>query len=140
MKRRRQRMVHIAARFSRSERVVLHQGDAYSFLRTLPPKCVSLVITSPPYNVGKQYERRRGLDVYLREQSSVIEELVRVLKDDGSICWEVGNFVRHGEVFPLDMYFYEIFKRKGLNLRNRIIWHFGHGLHADLTEILYQGH
>ena len=36
-----------------------------------------------------------------------------------------------GEIFPLDIFYYQIFKKYGLKLRNRIIWHFGHGLHAS---------
>jgi site-specific DNA-methyltransferase (adenine-specific)/adenine-specific DNA-methyltransferase len=67
----------------------------------------------------------------LQEQQEVIQQLVRVLHPQGSICWQVGNFVLDGEVFPLDIYYYDIFKDMGLKLRNRIIWHFGHGLHAS---------
>jgi len=109
----------------------LHQGDAYSFVRTLPSKFASLIVTSPPYNVGKSYEKRRPLEEYLQDHGSVIEELVRVLKDDGSICWQVGNYAKNGEVIPLDIHFYGEFKRRGLKLRNRIVWQFGHGLHAS---------
>jgi adenine-specific DNA-methyltransferase len=65
------------------------------------------------------------------EQAIVIGELVRCLADDGSLCWEVGNYVEDGEVVPLDVLFYPIFKKHGLKLRNRMIWHFGHGLHAS---------
>lgn len=89
-----------------------------------------MVITSPPYNVGKEYETRTGLKQYLKTQERVIEELVRVLHPEGSICWQVGNYVEKGEIYPLDIYYYEIFKDQGLKLRNRIIWFFGHGLHA----------
>lgn len=121
----------IADRFSSGQEIVLHHGDALEFLKTLPDDFVSLIVTSPPYNLGKEYEQKRALQVYLHEQSVVIEELIRVLRGDGSICWEVGNFVEEGEVFPLDAYFYDIFKGQGLRLRNRIIWHFGHGLHAS---------
>jgi len=42
-----------------------------------------------------------------------------------------GNYVNKGELFPLDIFYYQIFKKYGLKLRNRIIWHFGHGLHAS---------
>jgi adenine-specific DNA-methyltransferase len=109
----------------------LHTGDAREFLPTIPDKTVALVITSPPYNLGKEYEARVGIEEYLQEQQGVIDQLTRVLRDDGSLCWEVGNFVEKGEVVPLDVCFYGIFKSKGLKLRNRIIWHFGHGLHAS---------
>jgi hypothetical protein len=43
----------------------------------------------------------------------------------------VGNYISKGEVFPLDVFYYSIFKNHGLKLRNRIIWHFGHGLHSS---------
>ena len=47
------------------------------------------------------------------------------------LCWQVGNFVDNGEVFPLDILYYNIFKQSNLFLRNQIIWRFGHGLHAS---------
>ena len=105
-------------------------GDVLDFLRELPDNFATLIVTSPPYNVGKPYEERREFQEYLKWQEEVIEECVRVLRQNGSLCWEVGNYVEKGEVFPLDIYFYPVFKKFGLKLRNRIIWHFGHGLHA----------
>ncbi len=111
--------------------IVVHEGDTYEFLKTLPDKLATLIITSPPYNIGKVYERKVSIKEYLKSQEKVIGELVRVLKDDGSICWQVGNYIEDSEVFPLDIFYYNIFKSMGLKLRNRIIWHFGHGLHAS---------
>ena len=111
--------------------VTLHHGDSSSFLRTIPDGAISLVVTSPPYNIGKSYERKQDITAYLTEQETVIHELVRILKEGGSICWQTGNYVDDGEVFPLDVFYYHIFKQYGLKLRNRIIWHFEHGLHAS---------
>lgn len=85
----------------------------------------------PPYNIGKAYEVRQGLNGYLEEQAAAIEEMVRVLHPHGSLCWQVGNYVEDGEVFPLDIFYYPVFKERGLKLRNRLIWHFRHGLHAS---------
>ncbi len=121
----------IAESFTEHQAIVLHLGDAYEFLQTIPSDTATLIITSPPYNIGKEYEKRVRIDSYLTQQEPVIEELIRVLRDDGSICWQVGNFVENSEVFPLDIYYYCMFKKKGLRLRNRIIWYFGHGLHAS---------
>lgn len=90
-----------------------------------------LIVTSPPYNIGKEYEKRTSLDVYIEEQSATIAEAVRLLNSRGSICWQVGNHVADGEVFPLDIILYDLFKNHGLKLRNRIIWSFGHGLHCQ---------
>jgi adenine-specific DNA-methyltransferase len=111
--------------------VVLYHGDASDFLKTIPEKTVSLVVTSPPYNIGKVYEKKRTLNDYLAFQTRIICQLHRVLRDNGSICWQVGNYVDKGEVLPLDILFYDVFKLLGFKLRNRIIWHYRHGLHAS---------
>jgi len=111
--------------------VVLYHGDVSEFVAAVPDNSVCLIITSPPYNLGKEYEDRVSIERYLDRQAQVISELYRVLREDGSICWQVGNFVNNGEVYPLDILYYDIFKKLGLHLRNRIIWHFGHGLHAS---------
>jgi DNA modification methylase len=112
-------------------RAVLKMGDCREILHEIEPNKFDLIITSPPYNIGKTYETKSSIEEYLKTQESIIELLVRVLSKRGSLCWQVGNYVDNGEVFPLDIYYYEIFKKVGLQLRNRIIWHFGHGLHAS---------
>lgn len=111
--------------------LVLYQGDTGDFIDSLPDEAVKLIVTSPPYNLGKEYEDRVSIERYLEEQAYTIERLGRILHPQGSICWQVGNFVERGEVFPLDIYYYPLFKRLGLQLRNRIIWHFEHGLHTS---------
>ncbi|MBR1859416.1 MAG: site-specific DNA-methyltransferase [Selenomonadaceae bacterium] len=105
--------------------------DALTFCRKVPAGEFKLIITSPPYNIGKEYETKIGIDKYLENMKPLLSEFVRILANDGSICWQVGNYVDNGEVFPLDIYYYQIFKSFGLKLRNRIIWHFGHGLHCS---------
>ncbi len=117
--------------FDPQAHVVLWHGDVSEFVATVPDNSVTLIVTSPPYNLGKEYENRVSIGEYLKVQAQVIAELVRVLRHDGSICWQVGNFVEKGEVYPLDILYYDIFKGLGLRLRNRIVWHFGHGLHAS---------
>lgn len=104
--------------------------DAIKFMKSLPDGGVDLIITSPPYNVGKEYETKTKIEKYLSNMEPFLKEMVRILSDKGSICWQVGNYVEKGEVYPLDIFYYQLFKRLGLKLRNRIIWHFGHGLHC----------
>jgi len=123
--------VHIASEFDPTADFILWQGDCLDLLAHIPDGFVQLVVTSPPYNLGKAYERRLDLDTYLDQQRRVIEESVRVLNEHGSICWQVGNYVRNGEIIPLDIVLFPIFTSLGLHLRNRIVWHFGHGLHAS---------
>jgi DNA modification methylase len=109
---------------------IIQEGDTLIELKKLQDKSFKLAISSPPYNIGKEYEKQVDLKQYLDWQTEIVKELARIVADDGSIVWQVGNFVDKGEVFPLDIYFYPIFKSLGLQLRNRIVWHFGHGLHT----------
>jgi DNA modification methylase len=111
--------------------LVLYPGAVEQLLTSIPDNSIQLIVTSPPYNLGKAYETRVAIEAYLASQERVIEQLCRVLHDNGSLCWQVGNFVEDGEVYPLDIFYYTIFKRQGLHLRNRIIWHFAHGLHTQ---------
>ncbi len=108
----------------------MERADNLRFLRDLADESVQLVVTSPPYNIGKRYEKKSTLDDYVRAQAQVISECVRVLAPTGSLCWQVGNHVVNGEIFPLDMVLYHVFRDHGLKLRNRIVWHFEHGLHG----------
>lgn len=112
-------------------RYEMQNNDCLSALKEIENKKFDLILTSPPYNVGKSYETKTSIEKYLETQEEIIVELVRVLSEKGNLCWQVGNYVNKGEVFPLDIYYYQIFKKHGLKLRNRIIWHFGHGLHAS---------
>ena len=121
----------IAPTFDLDAQLVLYHGDTSDFIDTLPDESIQLIVTSPPYNLGKEYEDRVSIERYLEQQAQTIAKLARILRPQGSICWQVGNFVAKGEVFPLDIYYYPIFKRLGLQLRNRIIWHFEHGLHTS---------
>ncbi|ABU57901.1 DNA-methyltransferase [Roseiflexus castenholzii] len=117
--------------FRSDAEIVVFNGDVSDFIKQIPDNSITLIVTSPPYNLGKAYENRISIENYLRSQSQLINQLYRILKNDGSICWQVGNFVEDGEVYPLDILYYPIFKEIGMNLRNRIIWRFGHGLHAS---------
>jgi adenine-specific DNA-methyltransferase len=120
-----------AVRLQRDRSVNLACEDNLTFMRPLNDGSMKLIVTSPPYNIGKKYESRTPLDLYIESQAQVISECIRLLHPNGSLCWQVGNHVDKGEIFPLDTILYPIFKQHGLKLRNRIIWHFGHGLHCQ---------
>jgi adenine-specific DNA-methyltransferase len=121
----------IKSKYEPEARAVITKGDCLNSLRKLPDGFAQLIITSPPYNIGKVYEKATSLEEYLRVLDPVIDELVRVLSDKGSICWQVGNYIENAEVYPLDIFYYSLFKKHNLQLRNRIIWYFEHGLHAS---------
>ena len=105
--------------------------DVENMLDALPEKPLfDLIVTSPPYNIGKEYEHQMPIEEYVDWQRRVIEKCYARLKDNGSICWEVGNYINNGSILPLDIELAPIFKNLGMKMRNRIIWHFGHGLHS----------
>lgn len=99
-------------------------------LRQLPDGCVDLVVSSPPYNLGKEYEAKRALGIYLEEQREVLRECARVLSEKGSIFWQVGAFADEGVLIPLDVRVFPILEGFGLIPRNRIAWARQHGVHA----------
>jgi len=121
----------ISETFDIRENIVLYHGDCLNLLEEIPDKSLQLIVTSPPYNIGKEYEKKLKLKKYLEQQTEVIRECVRALSPKGSICWQVGNYVNNGSIIPLDTVLYPIFIDLGLKLRNRIIWHFEHGLHCS---------
>ncbi len=120
----------IYKRYKSSNRITLCHGDCIKLLQSLPDNSVQLIVTSPPYNIGKEYEDKDDLELFLESFKPIIQECWRVLKEEGSICWQVGSYVQGQAVnIPLDIKFYPIFDDIGFQLKNRIIWHFGHGFH-----------
>lgn len=109
---------------------LVFNGSCLDLLATLPDESIQLVVTSPPYNIGKTYEKRSDLDTYVEFQRKVISECHRVLKPSGSLCWQVGNYVLNSEIIPIDILLYPVFSNLEFKLRNRIVWHFEHGLHC----------
>lgn len=123
--------LRIADEFTTSESIVVYRGDCLDLLKSIPDASLKLVVTSPPYNIGKEYEKELNLDLYIRQQAQVVAECVRALSPKGSICWQVGNYIDKGTIIPLDTVLYPIFSGLDLKMRNRIIWHFEHGLHCN---------
>lgn len=120
----------VKSSFDVGNTVTLYRGDCARLLESIPSETVDLIVTSPPYNIGKSYERRTNLSRYVAQQSRVIQECIRTLRPTGSLCWQVGNYVDRGAIIPLDVLLYPAFSDAGLRLRNRIVWHFEHGLHC----------
>jgi DNA modification methylase len=82
----------IGASYDPRNNATVSHGDCLELLRTIPNGAADLVVTSPPYNIGKKYERKTKLDRYLQQQSEVIRECARVVRPDGHTCWQVGNY------------------------------------------------
>jgi adenine-specific DNA-methyltransferase len=110
---------------------VVFNGDCMDLMRSMPDDSVSLTITSPPYCMGKEYETSYSLDDFVAAHARVLPEIVRLTRSGGSICWQLGYHVQNSCCSPLDYFVFDIMRNhKDVNLRNRIIWSFGHGLHS----------
>jgi adenine-specific DNA-methyltransferase len=112
---------------------VLFHGDCLSLLAAMPNESVALTVSSPPYCMGKEYERDQTVEDFVSYQKKVLPEIVRVTKPGGSICWQVGYHVAPGgATYPLDFAVFSVLQAiKGIVLRNRIVWTFGHGFNAS---------
>ena len=123
-------MTKSEAQASRNK-IVLLKEDASRFLSDIAEASVDLMICSPPYFIGKEYDRSAEVADFQREHEALLPLLVRALKPGGSLCWQVGSHVRSKRIIPLDVIVYNVFSTSTeLALRNRIIWTFGHGTHA----------
>jgi adenine-specific DNA-methyltransferase len=115
--------------FSDKSSEIFH-GDTLLYINGLMDNSIDLIVTSPPYNIGKEYEKKKSLEKYIEFQREVISACDRILKPTGSICWQVGNFVEKGTIVPLDIVLYDVFRSLNYKMKNRIIWSFDHGLHG----------
>ncbi|MBU7006892.1 DNA-methyltransferase [Phosphitispora fastidiosa] len=127
----------IYKRFRMDNQITLYNGDCTKLLKQIPEETVDIIITSPPYCIGKAYENAHDdIETFKNQHEQIFPDLYRILKPGGSICWQVGYHVNNSSVYPLDYIVYSIFTEESkklehpLLLRNRIIWTFGHGLNS----------
>ncbi len=87
----------------------------------LPDRSVHLMVTSPPYNVGKEYDEDLSLDQYSELLASVLAETNRVLIDGGRACVNVANLGRKPYI-PLHSIIIGLAQDAGFFMRGEIIW------------------
>ncbi len=87
----------------------------------LPDNCVALMVTSPPYNVGKEYDEDLAIDDYLGLLKRVFAETYRVLEPGGRVAVNVANLGRKPYV-PLNHYVAGLLNDLGYMLRGEVIW------------------
>lgn len=119
------------AAVGKGAKTVLFNGDCMELIRHIPDCSVDLTLTSPPYCIGKEYERCQLVDDFIAAHEVLLPEIARITKNGGSICWQVGYHVNDRALYPLDYSVFSIMSKiEGIKLRNRVIWTYGHGLHG----------
>lgn len=123
--------------FNKTNNITLFCGYCTDLMKIIPNNSVDLIVTSPPYCMKKAYEDPKDdINTFKSQHINIFNDLYRILKPGGSICWQVGYHVSDKCVIPLDYIVYNIFTTESakelypLILRNRIIWTFGHGLNS----------
>ena len=110
------------------------KADVLDYLAGMPDDCADLIVTSPPYRLGKTYGGTSSFDAmrfsyFTGWLTMVVSELERLLKEGGTLCLQVGQTLdREGCLYPLDVLLFETLKKLGLVYQSRIVWTFNHGL------------
>ena len=87
----------------------------------IPDNCVALMVTSPPYNVGKDYDEDLNIDEYLTLLRDVFTETWRVIEPGGRVAVNVANLGRK-PYMPLNQYVASLLTDIGFDLRGEVIW------------------
>lgn len=113
----------------KEEDTTLIVGDALELLASIPTGSVDLVVTSPPYNIGKEYERPLPLDEYLEWCEQWMTSLHRVVKDTGSFWLNVGyvSVAEKGKAVPLP---YLLWDKSPFFMIQEVVWNYGAGVAA----------
>jgi len=97
-------------------------GDCIKVMNTMPEKSVDLIFADPPYNIGLKYDNHKDnmpYEEYVNWTEKWITACLRVLKDNGSI------YIAIGDEYAAEVV--SVLKKKGLSMRNWIIWHYTFG-------------
>lgn len=110
---------------------VIYNGECALLLAEMAAGCVDLFVTSPPYFMGKSYDRSYRVEDFYNDVRAIAPDASRVVRPGGNMAWQVGYHVAGGTLLPLDFAINDVFRADtSVSLRNRIIWQFGHGTHA----------
>ena len=130
--------MEIEQEYNENNRITMYCGDCLHLLQQIKSNTVDLIITSPPYCMGKAYEdAKNDINTFKNIHIRIFDDIYRIVKPGGSICWQIGYHVVDNSIVPLDYIIYQLFtelsneKEYPMILRNRIIWTFGHGLNSS---------
>lgn len=112
-----------------SKDIIIEYGDCRDLLKNVPDNSISLVVTSPPYNIGKPYGKYNDkitLEEWKKLINDVTKEIYRVLKPNGSFFLNLSPIPlgKDKEILPLPYIGYDILKENNFKIKNIITWTF----------------
>ncbi len=115
--------------FYEAANLLLYNTDCLTAMRRLPENFVNLTVTSPPYNIGKAYERLLPLDQYLEWCASWISEVYRLTQQDGAFWLNLGYLEVPGKAKALPIP-YLLWDRCPFYLLQEVVWNYAAGVHT----------
>ena len=107
--------------------IVIYQGDCLELMRRLRQPVCDLAITSPPYNIGKEYEQDLRLAEYVAWCEEWLGEVARLVRLGGSFWLNLGYvpIANRGKAVPLP---YLLWEKVPMYLMQEVVWHYGAGV------------
>jgi DNA modification methylase len=88
-------MGKISEKYSEKAEAIINNGSCYDFVKTIPDRSVKLIVTSPPYNIGKKYEKKSSLKNYYDRQEQIIDNVSEHFTPQ-TVFWSLrNNFMVH---------------------------------------------
>ena len=111
----------------RGEHYAIYQGDCLEAMQAMAPECVDLTVTSPPYNIGKEYEAPLAVDEYLDWCQQWLSEVHRITRHDGAFWLNLGYVAlpEKAKAIPLP---YLLWNRCPFFLVQEVVWNYGAGV------------
>ncbi len=111
----------------RGDRYAIYNADSLELLKSFPNEVVDLFFTSPPYNIGKEYEKIIPVEEYLTWSELWIKEIYRSTKNTGAFIYNIGylSIPNLGHAIPIA---YLMWNRTPFYLNQEIIWNYGAGV------------
>lgn len=109
------------------EGVAIYQKDCMQAMKEIPDELIDLTITSPPYNIGKEYEELAELDDYLGWCKDWIEEVHRITVDNGTFWLNIGYLEVEGKGLAVPIS-YLLWDKTPFYLLQEVVWNYSAGV------------
>lgn len=118
---------HLGTPDIETDNIAIYQGDCVALMQKIPDELIQLTVTSPPYNIGKEYESVMSLDEYLEWCKSWIKSIYRLTNDDGAFWLNVGylNIEKKGLAVPIP---YLLWDKTDFFFLQEVVWNYSAGV------------